>query len=102
MDKYEEFKKRIGVKTYISLPKKKEALLFTGNKQSCKDAENWLGASFQQKAANSNKIYIKTLEGLITCSPGDYIIKGVNGEFYPCKNDIFLKSYVPLKEEEGL
>lgn len=36
---------------------------------------------------------IKTLEGIHECSPGDYIIKGVRGELYPCKPDIFEKTY---------
>jgi hypothetical protein len=36
---------------------------------------------------------IKTLEGNITASDGDYIIKGVKGEFYPCKPDIFKLTY---------
>ncbi len=36
---------------------------------------------------------IKTLEGMMIASPGDYIIRGVNGEFYPCKPDIFEKTY---------
>lgn len=36
---------------------------------------------------------IKTLEGVMTARLGDYIIKGVNGEFYPCKPDIFHKTY---------
>lgn len=36
---------------------------------------------------------IKTLEGLMECSDGDYIIKGVNGEFYPCKPDVFKATY---------
>ena len=36
---------------------------------------------------------IETLEGQIYASPGDYIIKGVNGEFYPCKPDIFEQTY---------
>jgi len=36
---------------------------------------------------------IKTLEGDMKASKGDYIIKGVNGEFYPCKPDIFEKTY---------
>jgi hypothetical protein len=38
-------------------------------------------------------IYIKTLEGIMTAIPGDWIIKGVNGEFYPCRDDIFRKTY---------
>jgi len=36
---------------------------------------------------------IKTLEGHYFVTPGDWIIKGVNGEFYPCKPDIFEKTY---------
>lgn len=36
---------------------------------------------------------IKTLEGTMVAKAGDYIIKGVNGEIYPCKADIFKKTY---------
>jgi len=39
------------------------------------------------------KFKIHTLEGDMIVSPFDYIIKGVNGEFYPCKPDIFEKTY---------
>ncbi|OMF00278.1 hypothetical protein BK124_11515 [Paenibacillus amylolyticus] len=41
------------------------------------------------------KVGIITLEGTMWASPGDWIIKGVNGEFYPCKPDIFEKTYDP-------
>ena len=43
-------------------------------------------------------LYIKTLEGDKKASIGDYIIKGVNGEFYPCKPDIFYATYDALGE----
>lgn len=36
---------------------------------------------------------IHTLEGDHDCTEGDFIIKGVNGEFYPCKEEVFWKSY---------
>lgn len=39
---------------------------------------------------------IKSLEGDMLASPGDWIIKDVAGEFYPCKPDIFDQTYVPL------
>ena len=39
---------------------------------------------------------INTLEGVMHASYGDYIIKGVNGEIYPCKPDIFEKTYEPV------
>ena len=42
---------------------------------------------------------INTLEGDIKASIGDYIIRGVNGEYYPCKPDIFKKTYEPVEEE---
>jgi hypothetical protein len=36
---------------------------------------------------------IETLEGTMEASPGDFIIRGVQGEFYPCKPDIFAATY---------
>ena len=39
---------------------------------------------------------IETPEGTLIASPGDWIIKGVNGETYPCKPDVFQKTYIPL------
>lgn len=38
-------------------------------------------------------IEIKTLEGVMTAREDDYIIKGIKGEFYPCKPDIFEATY---------
>ena len=38
--------------------------------------------------------YVETLEGRHLVTPGDWIIKGVKGEFYPCKPDIFALTYV--------
>ena len=40
---------------------------------------------------------IKTLEGTMIANAGDYIIQGVNGEIYPCKADIFQKTYTEDK-----
>lgn len=42
---------------------------------------------------DQGEMYIKTLEGEHHASVGDYIIRGVNGELYPCKPDIFEKTY---------
>ena len=44
-------------------------------------------------------IKIETLEGIMTAVLGDWIIKGVKGEFYPCKPDIFEATYEPVKEK---
>lgn len=43
-------------------------------------------------------IAIDTLEGTMRVDYGDYIIKGVKGEFYPCKSDIFLVTYEEVAE----
>lgn len=43
-------------------------------------------------------IAIDTLEGTMRVDYGDYIIKGVKGEFYPCKSDIFLATYEEVAE----
>ena len=42
---------------------------------------------------NKNVIFIPTLEGVMIASVDDWIIKGIAGEFYPCKPDIFEKTY---------
>ena len=44
------------------------------------------------------EIFIETLEGTMKVNIGDYIITGVNGEQYPCKPDIFEKTYEPVVE----
>ncbi|MBO7709875.1 MAG: hypothetical protein J6S83_05370 [Lachnospiraceae bacterium] len=45
-----------------------------------------------------NRISIQTLERTMIADIGDYIIKGVKGEFYPCKPDIFEKTYEPVSD----
>ena len=42
---------------------------------------------------DADGLKIKTLEGVMSASVGDWIIKGVKGEFYPCKPDIFAATY---------
>ena len=51
----------------------------------------------QPSQASANRSLILTLEGDMKASFGDYIIKGVNGEFYPCKPDIFEKTYESIE-----
>lgn len=46
-------------------------------------------------------IKIKTLEGVMQANFGDWIIKGVQGEYYPCKPDIFEKTYDLVIEDNG-
>ena len=64
---------------------------FHGNKLNYENAE--------ELAYKSKELHIRTLEGVMTASNLDWIIKGVNGEFYPCKPDIFEKTYEAVEEE---
>lgn len=55
---------------------------------------------FSPDHGHFGNLEIKTLEGDHLARPGDYIIKGVNGELYPCKPDIFAKTYDKVDEDE--
>ena len=48
-------------------------------------------------AFQNGELIVATLEGPLHASPGDWIIKGVKGEFYPCKPDIFTLTYDEVK-----
>lgn len=84
---------------YRKKPVTVEAIQWTGKNTEeilkwYKDAE----LEVQTEAINNVSytyinLYINTLEGRMKASKGDYIVKGVNGEFYPCKPDIFEKTY---------
>lgn len=74
-----------------------EAWEFT--RDSLKAADSWVRryrndiTLFSQYGGEVLYIEIKTLEGTMRAELGDYIIKGIQGEFYPCKPDIFHKTY---------
>ena len=73
-----------------------EAVKWTGENvsQICKFAETVVS-----NLIVDGELYITTLEGCLHASVGDYIIKGVQGEFYPCKPDIFEQTYERIDEE---
>ena len=71
----------------------KEVLDFTGKHEKF---DSWFSSfdEFEGYVKNDNlEFKIFTLEGTMIASVGDYIIRGVNGENYPCKPDIFEKTY---------
>lgn len=75
-----------------------EAEHFTDeNKDRCFNFVTCNKAAVFDKAGHPY-IEIHTLEGVMGASLGDYIIKGVSGEFYPCKPDIFAATYEPVEE----
>ena len=70
-----------------------EAHRYNGSSSMHKAFADWIaGGEFKAPAVQTRDMtpmFIDTLEGVMTASPGDYIIKGVEGEFYPCKPGIF-------------
>ena len=71
-----------------------EAVRWDGNADV---ANSFIGESYgvdwEYESQSSAKIVIPTLEGRMVGDVGDWIIKGVKGEFYPCKPDIFAATY---------
>ena len=54
------------------------------------------GGTWRLASPEDGELYISTLEGTMIARDGDFIIQGVQGEFYPCKPDIFAKTYEPV------
>ena len=75
-----------------------EAVRWDGSQESAQEINAFNGGQFWP-ITDGREIKIPTLEGLMKASPGDYIIKGVNGEFYPCKPDIFESTYDLVENE---
>lgn len=76
-----------------------EAVKWNGDKIS--EVTDWISKALDRGVIMrfGNEVKIHTLEGIMTASSGDYIIKGINGEIYPCKPDIFDKTYDIVKED---
>jgi hypothetical protein len=78
---------------YTKKPVTIDAIQWTGKNRSeilnfCTD-----GYVSYSNAKLEPELKIQTLEGLMTATVGDYIIKGISNEFYPCKESIFLLTY---------
>lgn len=73
-----------------------EVLNFTGKDPSWEEyfADFQAYDNYVQGDRGAFKIF--TLEGVMEALPGDWVIKGVKGEFYPCKPDIFEATYEPV------
>ena len=90
---------------YIKKPVEIEAIQWNG--LNLEEIKSFVGEFLQYeiidtawqvgKGAPHVHMVIKTLEGDMCVSVGDYIIKGVKGEFYPCKPDIFEQTYEALE-----
>lgn len=84
---------------YRKKPVVVEAIQYTA--LTCREIHAWMGRDHgpyddRDDPCGRGVIQIETLEGTMTANPGDWIIKGVRGEFYPCKPDIFDFTYEPV------
>ena len=91
------------VKRYRKKPVVIEAMHFKAGRSPGNGYEiaQWCGGRLNTDVKPSDhtdvrySISIPTLEGVMTASEGDYVIRGVAGEFYPCKPEIFEATYEP-------
>ena len=91
------------MKNYVKKPVVVEAYQFDGNIRSIDNFPISEVGKFKVSSENGQYyLIIPTLEGYMKAVAGDWIIKGVNGEFYPCKPDIFKQSYNMIKENNGI
>ena len=79
---------------YRKKPVEIEAIQYIGTNEKKIELYHFMGKLTYYVDENEDLI-IKTLEGNMKANIGDYIIKGVHGEFYPCKQDIFIETYEP-------
>ena len=88
------------IKLYTKIPVTIEAIQLT--KDNYKEVLDFCNAKEKNADCNvdGSDFLILTLEGTMHASIGDYIIKGVKGEFYPCKPDIFEQTYKEIIFEE--
>lgn len=87
---------------FVKKPVVIEAIQYNG--ENIEAIEAFVGKKLSTVMASDVdvKLIIPTLEGDMKASKDDWIIKGVNGEFYPCKPDVFKQSYNMIKENNGI
>lgn len=76
---------------YRKKPVTIEAMQYTG--ENFEEIQEFMGEEKPIFARDYVSVVIRTLEGSMKAKVGDYIIKGVKGEFYPCRKDIFEQTY---------
>jgi hypothetical protein len=84
------------VKAYRKKPVTIHAMQWTGD--NFNEIKEFVGESLEAFHFKGT-IGIQTLEGTMSANEGYYIIKGVRGEFYPCKPDIFEETYYEVEDD---
>lgn len=70
-----------------------DAVLWDGKAETIHPLAPFENATLPPKIDEYNRLYITSLEGVVVAEIGDYVIKGVQGEIYPCKPGIFAATY---------
>ena len=78
---------------------KASVLIKNANESNCIAQPAWIRKYVDEQLIifSEDCLHIHTLEGIMQAEFNDYIIQGVNGEIYPCKPDIFEKTYEPVE-----
>jgi len=74
-----------------------EAVRWNGTEDRWAEILKWTKGQVQAISCHGRGLAIETLEGRMVASDGDWIIRGVKGEFYPCKPDIFEATYESVR-----
>ena len=86
---------------YRKKPVHIEAIEFRNNNEAddlnLNQVVEWIRKHGGTANHNGTDIFIETLEGAMTARVGDFIIRGVKGEHYPCRGDIFRETYEPVR-----
>lgn len=90
----------LDIEKFAKRPVEIEAVQFVGTKTHAESIVDWImrhgHSSFVAYVTVEDTVAIDNEDGTMLAQPNDWIIKGVKGEFYPCKPDVFEASYVKV------
>ena len=90
------------MKNYVKKTVVIEAIQYDGI--NITEVESFVGVKLPTVllSVEDTQLVIPTLEGDMKVSKGDYVIKGIKGEFYPCKPDVFKSTYNVVEDNNGI
>jgi len=88
----------MSIKEYRKKPVVIEAVQLEQN--NAIEVARWCSGEAKFMSPAMPSVFIRTLEGTMRADVGDFIIKGVHGEFYPCKPEVFFATYDEVDDHE--
>ena len=85
------------MKKYRSKPVEIEAIQLDDDIEVAENIEGITNKQVRLAVEDPLQMVARTLNGQVIVTPGDWIIKGLEGEFYPCKDSVFQKKYEVVK-----